>query len=137
MGTSSLIRADKQSLNLTSLAGIVEVVRDLKAAGFHVILVSSGAVGVGCQRLGLKTRPDNLAQKQALAAVGQPHLMRYYDELFGAVGLVGAAAAASGLRRVGETARFPGCCLRAARRGPDRWGTGTQVHDLVMRPTSW
>lgn len=51
--------------------------------------VGSGAVGVGCQRLRLCTRPDNLAQKQALAAVGQVHLMRYYDDLFTALDLVG------------------------------------------------
>eukprot|EP00887_Chlorella_sp_A99_P002020 scaffold18.g2020.t1 len=87
VGTSSLIRDNKQTLNLTSIGGIVEVARDLKDAGFNVIVVSSGAVGVGCQRLGLTVRPDNIAQKQALAAVGQVHLMRYYDELFGAVGL--------------------------------------------------
>lgn len=48
----------------------------------------SGAVGVGCQRLKLCVRPDSLAQKQALAAVGQVHLMRYYSDLFGAVDLV-------------------------------------------------
>jgi glutamate 5-kinase len=45
-------------------------------------------VGVGCQRLRLATRPDSLAQKQALAAVGQVHLMRYYDDLFTAVDMV-------------------------------------------------
>lgn len=48
----------------------------------------SGAVGVGCQRLRLAVRPDSLAQKQALAAVGQVHLMRYYDDLFTAVDMV-------------------------------------------------
>lgn len=87
VGTSSLIREERESLNLSSLAGIVEVVRDLRVAGFNVIVVSSGAVGVGCQRLGLRKRPDSIAQKQALAAVGQVHLMRYYDELFGALGV--------------------------------------------------
>lgn len=53
-----------------------------------MVLVSSGAVGVGCQRLGLVNRPSELAKKQALAAVGQVHLMRYYDDLFSACGLV-------------------------------------------------
>lgn len=53
-----------------------------------MILVSSGAVGVGCQRLGIVNRPSELAKKQALAAVGQVHLMRYYDDLFSACGLV-------------------------------------------------
>lgn len=52
-----------------------------------MVLVSSGAVGVGCQRLGLIDRPSELAKKQALAAVGQVHLMRYYEDLFSACGL--------------------------------------------------
>lgn len=63
VGTSSLIRPEKNCLNLTSLASIVETVRDLKNEGYNVVLVSSGAVGVGCQRLGLATRPSELAKK--------------------------------------------------------------------------
>ena len=51
--------------------------------------MSSGAVGVGAQRLGLSSRPSKLPQKQALAAVGQVHLMRFYDDFFSALGLVG------------------------------------------------
>ncbi|KAK2078142.1 hypothetical protein QBZ16_004010 [Prototheca wickerhamii] len=58
-----------------------------RTLGFNVVLVSSGAVGVGCQRLGLATKPTELAKKQALAAVGQIHLMRYYDDLFTALNL--------------------------------------------------
>ena len=100
VGTSSLIRAEQNSLNLSSLAGIVEAVRDLQGSGHNVVLVSSGAVGVGCQRLGLTTRPDSLAQKQALAAVGQVHLMRYYDDLFSALGVVSELAGRSAARRV-------------------------------------
>jgi glutamate 5-kinase len=57
-------------------------------AGYDVVLVSSGAVGVGCQRMNLVTRPTEIAKKQALAAVGQVHLMRYYEDLFSACGLV-------------------------------------------------
>ena len=53
-----------------------------------MVIVSSGAIGVGCLRLGLKERPGAIAQKQALAAVGQVHLMRYYEDFFSAVGLV-------------------------------------------------
>ena len=52
------------------------------------MIVSSGAVGVGCQRLGLAVRPKELAKRQALAAAGQVHLMRYYDDFFSAIGLV-------------------------------------------------
>lgn len=71
VGTSSLVRPDAGSLNLSSLARICETVRDLRAEGHRVVLVSSGAVGVGAQRLGLPARPADLAQRQALAAVGQ------------------------------------------------------------------
>ena len=53
-----------------------------------MVIVSSGAVGVGAQRLGLSSRPSKLPQKQALAAVGQVHLMRFYDDFFSAIGLV-------------------------------------------------
>lgn len=76
VGTSSLVRPDASSLNLSSLARICETVRDLRAEGHRVVLVSSGAVGVGAQRLGLPARPADLAQRQALAAVGQvrPHI---------------------------------------------------------------
>jgi glutamate 5-kinase len=52
------------------------------------VVVSSGAVGVGAQRFRLASRPKELAQKQALAAVGQVHLMRFYDDFFSALGLV-------------------------------------------------
>jgi glutamate 5-kinase len=44
-------------------------------------------VGAGCQKLGLKSRPDDVSARQALAAVGQVHLMRFYEDLFSAVGL--------------------------------------------------
>jgi glutamate 5-kinase len=87
VGTSSLTRAERGTLNLTSLAAIVETVRDIREAGFHVVLVSSGAVGVGGQRLGLAARPAEMARKQALAAIGQVHLMRHYEDMFSAVGL--------------------------------------------------
>lgn len=56
--------------------------------GYDVVLVSSGAVGIGCQRMKLDERPTELAKKQALAAIGQVHLMRFYEDLFRASGLV-------------------------------------------------
>ena len=64
-----------------------EASRDLVAAGHRVVLVSSGAVGAGAARMGLTSRPADLAAKQALAAIGQVHLMRYYDDFFGALRL--------------------------------------------------
>ena len=54
-----------------------------------MIIVTSGAVGVGCHRLGLANKPTVLAKKQALAAVGQVHLMKFYEDFLQAVGLVG------------------------------------------------
>jgi glutamate 5-kinase len=87
VGTSSLIRPEKHTLNLSSLAGIVEVIRSLRDEGYNVVLVSSGAVGIGCQRLGLNVRPTEVSKKQALAAVGQVHLMRFYEDLFSAMGM--------------------------------------------------
>jgi glutamate 5-kinase len=87
IGTSSLINSEHSSLNLSALAGLAETVRTLKDNECHVILISSGAVGVGCQRLGLEKKPSDLAKKQALAAIGQVHLMRFYEDLFSAVGL--------------------------------------------------
>jgi hypothetical protein len=84
-----------------------------KPPGHFVILVSSGAIGVGCQRLGLTTRPTKIAQKQALAAVGQGHLMRYYEDFFQALGLVSRAG-----RGVAESRPRP----RGPGPGPDRPG---------------
>eukprot|EP00882_Tetradesmus_deserticola_P012459 GHRQ01013202.1.p1 GENE.GHRQ01013202.1~~GHRQ01013202.1.p1 ORF type:complete len:204 (+),score=62.82 GHRQ01013202.1:232-843(+) len=87
IGTSSLVNEQFGTLNLSNLSRVCEVVRELHAKGHYVIIVSSGAVGVGCQRLGLAQRPTKLAQKQALAAIGQAHLMRYYEDILCALGM--------------------------------------------------
>jgi glutamate 5-kinase len=88
IGTSSLLSdAENCTVNLRALASLAESVRRLKDAGHPVIVISSGAVGAGCQKLGLKSRPDDVSVLQALAAVGQVHLMRFYEDLFSAVGL--------------------------------------------------
>ena len=87
VGTSSLINEELGSMNLGALGQLCELVARLRRAGHRVVLVSSGAVGVGCQRLGLQAKPTDLTVKQALAAVGQPHLMRYYDDFFQALGM--------------------------------------------------
>lgn len=60
----------------------------LLITGHNVVIVSSGAVGVGCQRLKLATRPSGLARKQAVAAVGQVYLMHLYDQCFTALSMV-------------------------------------------------
>jgi len=62
----------------------------LKKEGRSVVLISSGAVALGLERLGIKTRPSDLAQLQAAASAGQSELMRRYDEAFSAHGLTAA-----------------------------------------------
>ncbi len=81
IGTSSLTRETGQ-LALSTIASLVEVLCQLRRQGHHIILVSSGAVGIGCTRLGLKDRPLRVALKQAIAAVGQGRLIRVYDDFF-------------------------------------------------------
>jgi len=88
VGTSSLINAECKTFNLTALAALAETVSDLREAGHGVVVVASGAVGAGCQRVGLSKRPAGLARRRALAAVGQMHLMRYFSDFFSSAGLV-------------------------------------------------
>lgn len=82
IGTSSLTHAEGNALALSTIASLVETLTRLRQQGYEVVLVSSGAVGVGCRRLGLAERPKTMAMKQAVAAVGQGRLMRVYDDLF-------------------------------------------------------
>ncbi|CAE8583439.1 unnamed protein product, partial [Polarella glacialis] len=64
-----------------------ELIAELREKGYQVVLISSGAVGMGCIKLGLKQKPSNLRTKQAVAAAGQSQLMRMYEDLFGTVGV--------------------------------------------------
>lgn len=82
IGTSSLTQPENGQLALSTLASLVETLTLLRQQGYRVILVSSGAVGVGCARLNLTERPKKIEIKQAVAAVGQGRLMRIYDDLF-------------------------------------------------------
>ena len=85
IGTSSLTQPETGQLALSTIATLAETLSHLRRCGHQVILVSSGAVGVGCARLGLTERPRRMALKQAVAAVGQGRLMRVYDDLFTAL----------------------------------------------------
>jgi glutamate 5-kinase len=78
VGTRVLTRADGR-LDETRLERLAEELHGLLAGGRKVVLVSSGAVGAGIGRLGLPRRPDDLARLQAVAAVGQSHLVQVYD----------------------------------------------------------
>ncbi len=85
IGTSSLTDAKSRDLRLSVIGPLVETLTQLRRDGHQLILVSSGAVGVGCARLGLQQRPTVMAEKQAVAAVGQGRLIRLYDDLFSAL----------------------------------------------------
>ena len=82
VGTSTLAHATGH-LNIRRVEELCRVLSDLKNAGHSVILVSSGAIGMGVGKLGLKSRPTDMPGKQAAAAVGQCELMYTYDKLFG------------------------------------------------------
>ncbi|MBD1810134.1 glutamate 5-kinase [Microcoleus sp. FACHB-SPT15] len=82
VGTSSLTQPATSQLALSTIAKIVETLTQLRVSGHRIVLVTSGAVGIGCARLGLKSRPQTMALKQAVAAVGQGRLMRVYDDFF-------------------------------------------------------
>ena len=82
VGTSTLAHATGH-LNIRRVEELCRVLSDLKNAGHQVVLVSSGAIGMGVGKLGLKTRPTDMPGKQAAAAVGQCELMYTYDKLFG------------------------------------------------------
>lgn len=85
VGTSSLTRPDG-SRNLRNMDLLARTLSDLKGMGHEIILVSSGAIGMGAGKLGLAARPTQLRMKQAAAAVGQCEMMHLYDKFFGEYG---------------------------------------------------
>ena len=89
LGTAVLMR-DEGGLALGRLYSFVESIADLKRAGKEVLLVSSGAIGLGAQRLNLTQRPKLLPIKQACAAIGQGRLMAIYSDAFEQFGITTA-----------------------------------------------
>ena len=81
IGTSTLAYATGQ-LNIRRVEELCKTMSDIRNAGHELILVSSGAIGRGVGKLGLRTRPRDIPTKQAAAAVGQCELMYIYDKLF-------------------------------------------------------
>ncbi len=81
LGTSTLAHKTGK-LNIRRMTNLTRVLADLRNAGHEIILVSSGAVGLGVGKLNLKERPKDTPTKQAAAAVGQCELMHVYDEMF-------------------------------------------------------
>jgi len=81
IGTSTLAHTGGR-LNIRRVELLCKVLSDLKNAGHQLVLVSSGAIGMGVGKLGLPGRPADMPGKQAAAAVGQCELMYTYDKLF-------------------------------------------------------
>lgn len=82
VGTSTLTNEVGQS-DLRSFDRLACVLSDIQNMGYEVILVSSGAIAVGTNKLNMKTRPTSMRMKQAAAAVGQCSIMYLYDKFFG------------------------------------------------------
>lgn len=82
IGTSTLAHPTGH-LNIRRVEELCKTISDIKNAGHEVIIVSSGAIGMGTGKLGLRERPSDIPSKQAAAAVGQCELMYTYDKLLG------------------------------------------------------
>ncbi|MBO5230590.1 MAG: glutamate 5-kinase [Clostridia bacterium] len=85
VGTSTLTY-DTGKINIRRMSKLAQVLSDLKNAGIEIVLVTSGAIGVGIGKLGLKERPMDTPGRQAAATVGQCELMFLYDKFFGEYG---------------------------------------------------
>jgi glutamate 5-kinase len=83
IGTSTITHEETGALDLVKLEKLIRLLTDLKNQGKEVVLVSSGAIAVGRKAMGIKERPNDMAVKQACAAVGQARLMMVYQKLFG------------------------------------------------------
>ncbi len=81
VGTSTLTHATGR-MDIRHVENLCKVLSDVKNAGHEIVLVSSGAIGMGVGKLNLRERPSDMPTKQAAAAVGQCELMYVYDKLF-------------------------------------------------------
>ena len=82
VGTSTLTN-DAGKSDLRAIDRLVCTLADIQNMGYEVILVSSGAIAVGRNKLNMHEKPDSMRMKQAAAAVGQCSLMYLYDKFFG------------------------------------------------------
>ena len=87
---SSLLTAHGAGLDQAWIARVGAQIAELRRAGRGIVIVSSGAVAAGLSRLQMRARPTDLAQLQAVAAVGQPDVMQAWSQALGAQGLTAA-----------------------------------------------
>jgi glutamate 5-kinase len=79
---SSILASIEKGLHYEVFSHLTKEISDLKRQGYEIVLVSSGAIAAGMEKLGYKTRPQAITQKQATAAVGQTRLMNIYESYF-------------------------------------------------------
>ena len=79
---SSILASVEKGLLYEVFSRLTKEISDLKRSGYEIVLVSSGAIAAGMEKLGYKTRPQAITQKQATAAVGQTRLMKIYEDYF-------------------------------------------------------
>lgn len=82
IGTSTLTHEETGALNLLKMEQLVRILTDLRNQGKEIVLVSSGAIGVGRTTMGLLEKPKELSLRQACASIGQAKLMMVYEKLF-------------------------------------------------------
>lgn len=82
IGTSTIADEKNGLPNLTRMTAIVKILAELKKSGTSIVIVSSGAIGIGAGKLGLLNQSKTIEQKQACASIGQYALMNLYDDLF-------------------------------------------------------
>ncbi len=82
IGSAVLTSPRSEGLDTSIIEEIVQQISDLKRAGFEIIIVSSGAIAAGIKALKLKEIPKSIPQKQAVASVGQSHLIGTYERYF-------------------------------------------------------
>jgi len=86
IGTSTIIK-DSGKVNIYNLERISKIVSDIHDQGREVVIVSSGAIGMGASKFNLQQKPQRLEDKQAMAAIGQGLLMHMYENIFSKYGV--------------------------------------------------
>jgi glutamate 5-kinase len=79
---SSILASVEKGLHYEAFSHLTKEISELKRHGYEIVLVSSGAIAAGMEKLGYKTRPQSITQKQATAAVGQSRLIHIYENYF-------------------------------------------------------
>jgi len=79
---SSILASAERGLHHEVFSHLAKEISELKHQGYEIVLVSSGAIAAGMEKLGYKTRPQSITQKQAAAAVGQSRLINIYEDYF-------------------------------------------------------